>query len=255
MTIDVMTKPRQLESYVAGGWVRGAGKGATLLNAATGAPVARIDSSGVDFAAALAYGRETVGPKLRKLSFHERAAMLKALGQKLMALKEEFYALSLATGATRTDGWIDIEGGIGTLLSYASKARRELPNSRVLTDGDVEPLSKDSSFSAQHILTPLEGVAIHINAFNFPVWGMLEKVAPTLIAGVPTIVKPASQTAYLTELHGAPDRRERHPARGCHPAHRGLGGRSARPRHRPGRRDLHRLRLDRAQAAQPSGGG
>ena len=105
------------------------------------------------------------------------------------------------------------------MLSYASKARRELPNSRVLTDGDVEPLSKDSSFSAQHILTPLEGVAIHINAFNFPVWGMLEKVAPTLLAGMPTIVKPASQTAYLTELDGAPDRRERHPARGCHPAH------------------------------------
>ena len=200
MTAAVMTKPRDLESYLAGRWVRGAGKGATLLNAATGAPVARIDSSGVDFAAALAYGRETVGPKLRRLSFHERAAMLKALGQKLMELKEEFYALSLATGATRADGWIDIEGGIGTLLSYASKARRELPNTRVLTDGEVEPLSKDNSFSAQHILTPLEGVAIHINAFNFPVWGMLEKVAPTLIAGVPTIVKPASQTAYLTEL-------------------------------------------------------
>ena len=141
-----------------------------------------------------------VGPKLRKLSFHDRAAMLKALGQYLMANKEEFYAESLATGATRADGWIDIEGGAGTLLSYASKARRELPNTRVLTDGDVEVLSKDSTFSAQHILTPLEGVAIHINAFNFPVWGMLEKVAPTLIAGVPTIVKPASQTAYLTEL-------------------------------------------------------
>ena len=126
--------------------------------------------------------------------------MLKALGQFLLANKEEFYGESFATGATRQDGWIDIEGGAGTLLSYASKARRELPNSRVLTDGDVEVLSKDSTFSAQHILTPLEGVAIHINAFNFPVWGMLEKVAPTFIAGVPSIVKPASQTAYLTEL-------------------------------------------------------
>ena len=200
MTVDVTTKPRTLESYVGGQWVRGTGKGQTLLNAATGAPVARIDSSGIDFAAALAWGRDEVGPKLRKLSFHDRAAMLKALGQFLMATKEEFYAESLATGATRADGWIDIEGGAGTLLSYASKARRELPNTRVLTDGDVEVLSKDSTFSAQHILTPLTGVAIHINAFNFPVWGMLEKVAPTFIAGVPSIVKPASQTAYLTEL-------------------------------------------------------
>jgi oxepin-CoA hydrolase/3-oxo-5,6-dehydrosuberyl-CoA semialdehyde dehydrogenase len=200
MTVEVTTRPRYLESYLAGEWVRGQGKGATLVNAATGDPVAVIDSSGVDFAAALAWGRETAGPKLRRLSFHERAAALKALGLKLMELKEEFYAESLATGATRTDAWIDIEGGIGTLLSYASKARRELPNARMLTDGDVEPLSKDGTFSAQHILTPLEGVAIHINAFNFPVWGMLEKVAPTLIAGVPAIVKPASQTAYLTEL-------------------------------------------------------
>jgi oxepin-CoA hydrolase/3-oxo-5,6-dehydrosuberyl-CoA semialdehyde dehydrogenase len=200
MTVEVTTKPRRLESYVAGEWVRGQGKGATLRNAATGDPVALIDSSGVDFAAALAYGRDAAGPALRKLTFHERAAMLKALGQALMALKEEFYAESLATGATRADGWIDIEGGIGTLLSYASKARRELPNARVLVDGAVEPLSKDNSFSAQHILTPLTGVAIHINAFNFPVWGMLEKIAPNLIAGVPAIVKPASQTAYLTEL-------------------------------------------------------
>ena len=200
MTVDVTTRPRTLESYMGGEWVKGSGKGQTLLDAATGAPVAQIDSSGVDFAGALAWGRDVVGPKLRRLSFHERAAMLKALGQFLMAQKEEFYAESFATGATRADGWIDIEGGAGTLLSYASKARRELPNTRVLVDGDVERLSKDNSFSAQHILTPLEGVAIHINAFNFPVWGMLEKVAPTFIAGLPSIVKPASQTAYLTEL-------------------------------------------------------
>jgi oxepin-CoA hydrolase/3-oxo-5,6-dehydrosuberyl-CoA semialdehyde dehydrogenase len=200
MTVDVTTRPRTLESYVGGEWVRGTGKGQTLLNAASGAPVARIDSTGVDFAGALAWGRDQVGPKLRKLTFHDRALMLKALGQFLIANKEEFYAESFATGATRTDGWIDIEGGAGTLLSYASKARRELPNTRVLTDGDVEVLSKDASFSAQHILTPLTGVAIHINAFNFPVWGMLEKVAPTFIAGLPSIVKPASQTAYLTEL-------------------------------------------------------
>ena len=200
MTVDVTTKPRTLESYVGGEWVKGNGPGQTLLDAATGAPVARIDSSGVDFAGALTWGRDVVGPKLRALSFHDRAAMLKALGQFLMANKEEFYAENFATGATRADGWIDIEGGAGTVLSYASKARRELPNTRVLTDGEVELLSKDASFSAQHVLTPLTGVAIHINAFNFPVWGMLEKVAPTFIAGVPSIVKPASQTAYLTEL-------------------------------------------------------
>jgi oxepin-CoA hydrolase/3-oxo-5,6-dehydrosuberyl-CoA semialdehyde dehydrogenase len=171
-----------------------------LLDAATGDPVAFIDSSGIDFKAILAHGRDKGGPALRRMSFHERAAMLKALGQALMEKKEEFYALSTATGATRADSWVDIEGGIGTLLSYASKGRRELPNTRVLLDGDVEPLSKDNTFAAQHILTPLQGVAVHINAFNFPCWGMLEKLAPTLIAGVPAIVKPASQTAYLTEL-------------------------------------------------------
>ncbi|PWE53812.1 phenylacetic acid degradation bifunctional protein PaaZ [Metarhizobium album] len=194
------TRPRRLESYVHGAWAAGAREGVPLLDASTGAPVAFIDSSGIDFKAVLGYGRETGGPALRRLSFHERAAMLKALGQKLLDFKEEFYALSAATGATKADSWVDIDGGIGTLLSYASKGRRELPNTRVLLDGDVEPLSKDQTFSAQHILSPLQGVAVHINAFNFPCWGMLEKLAPTLLAGVPAIVKPASQTAYLTEL-------------------------------------------------------
>lgn len=193
-------QPRRLESYVGGTWVAGAKEGVPLLDASTGAPVAFIDSSGIDFKQTLAYGRDKGGPALRSMSFHERAAMLKALGQVLLERKEEFYALSTATGATRADSWVDIEGGIGTLLSYASKGRRELPNARVLLDGDVEPLSKDQSFSAQHILSPLQGIAVHINAFNFPCWGMLEKVAPTLLAGVPAIVKPASQTAYLTEL-------------------------------------------------------
>jgi len=195
-----MTTPRRLESYVCGRWTPGDKDGQTLLDAATGAPVALIDSTGIDFAATLAHGREMAGPKLRAMSFHERAAMLKALGQALMGMKEEFYAESLHTGATRSDGWVDIEGGIGTMLTFASKGRRELPNTRVLTDGEVEPLSKDASFSAQHILTPLQGVAVHINAYNFPIWGMLEKIAPTLLAGVPCVVKPASQTAYLTEL-------------------------------------------------------
>ncbi|MFP1643060.1 phenylacetic acid degradation bifunctional protein PaaZ [Pontitalea aquivivens] len=192
--------PRRLESFVCGEWTRGAKEGVPLLNAATGEPVAFIDSTGLDFKTALDWGRDKGGRALRAMSFHDRAQMLKALGLKLMEMKEEFYAESLATGATRADAWIDIEGGIGTLLTFASKGRRELPNTRVLIDGDVELLSKDASFSAQHILTPLHGIAIHINAFNFPCWGMLEKIGPNLLAGVPCLIKPASQTAYLTEL-------------------------------------------------------
>ena len=195
-----MTTPRRLESYVCGRWTPGEKEGQTLLDAATGAPVATIDSTGLDFAGVLEHGRRVAGPKLRAMSFHQRALMLKALGQRLMDLKEEFYAESLHTGATRADAWPDIEGGIGTMLTFASKGRRELPNTRVLTDGPVEPLSRDGTFAGQHILTPLQGVAVHINAFNFPVWGMLEKIAPTLLAGVPCVVKPASQSAYLTEL-------------------------------------------------------
>ncbi|MDD2868556.1 phenylacetic acid degradation bifunctional protein PaaZ [Neomegalonema sp.] len=195
-----LRETRRLESYVYGSWVAGTDAGQTLVDAATGADLAVIDSTGVDFAAALEHGRRKAGPKLRAMSFHERAAMLKALGLELMKHKEEFYAESFLTGATRADGWVDIEGGVGTLLTFASKGRRELPNARLLTDGEVEVLSKDGSFVAQHVLTPIQGVAVHINAFNFPVWGMLEKIAPTLLAGVPCIVKPASQTAYLTEL-------------------------------------------------------
>ncbi|MFB9225161.1 phenylacetic acid degradation bifunctional protein PaaZ [Paracoccus cavernae] len=191
---------RRLESYVLGQWTSGAKDGQVLRDAGTGEAIATIDSSGIDFAEVLNYGRSVAGRKLRAMSFHERAGMLKALGLKLMEQKEDFYAESLRTGATRPDGWVDIEGGIGTMLTFASKGRRELPNTRVLTEGPVEVLSRDNTFSAQHILSPLQGVAVHINAYNFPIWGMLEKIAPTLLAGVPCIVKPASQTAYLTEL-------------------------------------------------------
>lgn len=191
--------PRRLESYACGKWVTGSGAGQTLRDASTGAPVADIDATGLDYRAMLAYAREVGGPALRAMSFHDRAAMLKALGLALLEAKETFYAESLHTGATRADGWVDIEGGIGTLLSFASKGRRELPNTRVLVDGGIERLSKDGSFGAQHILSPLQGVAVHINAFNFPCWGMLEKLAPTWLAGMPAIIKPASQTAYLTE--------------------------------------------------------
>ncbi|MFK4825575.1 phenylacetic acid degradation bifunctional protein PaaZ [Paenochrobactrum sp. BZR 588] len=197
---NTAVQPRRLESYVYGSWVAGTKEGQTLLDAATGVPVAQIDSTGINFADVLDYGRKIAAPKLQAMTFHERALLLKELGQLLMTQKEEFYTESLHTGATRPDAWVDIEGGIGTMLTYSSKGRRELPNTRVLTEGDIEPLSRDGSFLGQHILTPLAGVAVHINAYNFPIWGMLEKIAPTLIAGVPCIVKPASQTAYLTEL-------------------------------------------------------
>jgi len=190
-------EPHRLESFAYGEWVRTSGEGKLLCDAATGKPVASVDSTGLDFEGMLGFAREKGAPSLRKMSFHQRALMLKALGQSLMADKELFYKLSSATGATRTDSWIDIEGGISTLLSYGSKGRRELPNTKVLSDGDPEPLSKDGTFSAQHILSPLQGAAVHINAFNFPCWGMLEKLAPTFLAGLPAIIKPASQTARV----------------------------------------------------------
>lgn len=190
----------RLESYVAGRWRAGEGRGAVLLDASTGQPVAEASSAGLDFRAVLAHARATGGPALRSLTFHERAALLRALGKRLLDFKPEFYALSHATGATKGDSWIDIDGGIGTMLVFASKGSRELPNSRVYLDGALEPLSKGGSFVGQHIAVPLEGAAVHINAFNFPVWGMLEKLAPAILAGVPAIVKPATATSYLTEL-------------------------------------------------------
>jgi oxepin-CoA hydrolase/3-oxo-5,6-dehydrosuberyl-CoA semialdehyde dehydrogenase len=165
----------------------------------TGEPVATVSSGGVDFAATARYAREVGGPTLRAMTFHERAALLKALGRYLLAGKETLYDLSTATGATRSDSWVDIEGGAGVLLGYASKGRRELPNATVLLDGDPEILARDGSFIAAHIATPLHGVAVQVNAFNFPCWGALEKLAPALLAGVPSIVKPATQTAFLTE--------------------------------------------------------
>ncbi|MHA6344031.1 phenylacetic acid degradation bifunctional protein PaaZ [Roseivivax sp. CAU 1761] len=198
--LDTGAPARRLESYVSGAWRPGAGDGKPLRDAATGAVVAHIGAEGLDMAAALGWGRDTGGPALRRLTLHQRALMLKEIGLRLMEMKEEFYLENFRTGATRKDGWIDIDGGIGTMLTFASRARREFPNARVIPEGPVEPLSKDASFSAQHILTPMRGVAVHINAFNFPVWGMLEKIAPSLIAGMPCLVKPASQTAYLTEL-------------------------------------------------------
>lgn len=190
----------KLKNYVAGQWIEGEGKGADLTNAITGEKIGEATSKGIDFKAMLDYGRRTGGPALRKMTFHERALMLKALALHLTAKKELFYKVSAFTGATRADSWIDIEGGIGNLFVYASKGRRELPNERFYVDGKAEPLSKGGTFIGHHICVPMEGVAIHINAFNFPCWGMLEKIAVNFLAGVPAIVKPATVTSYLTEL-------------------------------------------------------
>ncbi|RBM16260.1 phenylacetic acid degradation bifunctional protein PaaZ [Prauserella sp. PE36] len=188
-----------LRSYVSGGWHAPSGDGAPLHDAVTGEEVARISSEGIDMGAALEHGRRVGGPALRELTFHQRAALLKALGGHLREHRDELYALSARTGATLGDSKFDVDGGIGVLLAYASKGRRELPNDTVYVDGAVEPLSKGGTFAGRHIATPLRGVAVQINAFNFPVWGPLEKFGPAFLAGVPSLVKPASQTAYLTQ--------------------------------------------------------
>ena len=192
-------KTPQLLNYYRDNWVAGDGNLADLPSAIDGSIVARAGSGGLDFGAMLDHARTAGGPALRKMTFHERARMLKGLGLAVMARKEELYELNYATGATRKDGWIDIEGGAMTLLSFSSKGRRELPDAHVLLDGQLEQLGKSGQFVGQHIYTPLQGAAVHINAFNFPVWGMLEKLGPTLLAGMPAIVKPASSTSFLTE--------------------------------------------------------
>jgi len=190
----------KLQNFARDSWISGDGDGKELRSAVDGTPVARITSDGIDFASILTYARDVGGTNLRKYTFHERANMLKALAQYLSEHKKEFYALSTSTGATRADSWIDIDGGISTLFVFSSKGRREMPNDRVYLDGPPEVLSKNGTFVGQHVFTPRLGAAVHINAFNFPCWGMLEKLAPTLLAGVPAIIKPASSTAYLTEL-------------------------------------------------------
>jgi len=181
-------------------WIDGDGDGKALSSAVSGEPIASITSDGLDFRGMLEHARKVGGTNLRKMTFHERGDMLKALAQYLLEHKKEFYGLSTQTGATRADGWIDIDGGISTLFVFSSKARREMPNDVVYLDGPPEQISRNGTFVGQHIYTPRLGAAVHINAFNFPVWGMLEKLAPALAAGVPAIVKPASSTAYLTEL-------------------------------------------------------
>ena len=189
----------RLRSYAQGEWVEGTGKAVDLIHAVTGEKIGEASSEGLDFNGMLEYARATGGPKLRAMTFHERARMLKEMAKSLMERKDEFYKLSEATGATKTDSWVDIEGGIGTFFAYSSRGRREFPNETFFMEGAVEPLSKDNTFVGRHICVPLEGTAVHINAFNFPIWGMLEKLAPTFLGGMPAIVKPATVTSYLTE--------------------------------------------------------
>lgn len=189
----------RLQNYALGQWVQGTGSATDLLHAVTGDKVAEASSAGLDFKAMLDYARTVGGPKLRRLTFHQRALMLKELAKYLGERKDALYALSTATGATKADSWIDIDGGIGTFFVFASKGRREFPNETFYVDGAAESISKTGSFVGRHICVPMEGCAVHINAFNFPVWGMMEKLAPSLLAGVPCIVKPATLTSFLTE--------------------------------------------------------
>jgi oxepin-CoA hydrolase/3-oxo-5,6-dehydrosuberyl-CoA semialdehyde dehydrogenase len=187
----------KLESFVNGRWTAPGRDTLEMRSAVSGDLVAEAASGGLDMRKVLAYARDVGGRNLRRLTFHQRADLLKKLAQYLGERKDQLYTLSFQTGATRTDSLIDVDGGIGTLFAYAAKGRRELPNATFLLDGAVEPLAKGGSFAGQHILTPLHGAAVHINAFNFPCWGLLEKLAPALLAGVPVVTKPATVSAYV----------------------------------------------------------
>ncbi len=187
------------KSFVLNEWVEGAGEGVPVDNAITGENVSVVSSHGINFEKLVSYGRDVGGPALRKMTIHDRANMLKAVAQYLIKNKKRYYALSLLTGATRSDSWIDIEGGLGTFFSFSSIARREFANETFIVEDSQIPLSAKGSFLGRHILVPKEGVSVHINAFNFPCWGMLEKIAPSLIAGVPVIVKPATPASFMAE--------------------------------------------------------
>src|SRR3954471_15780563 len=190
---------RKLESYAAERWFAADDEGRPLLDASTGEEVARISAAGLDLGEMTSYARNVGGPALRALTFHERATMLKELGKHLMERVGELHELSLRTGATKGDGMGDIEGGIGTLFASGSVGTRQLPNDTVYLDGDPIPLGKAGTFVGQHVFTSRPGVMVQINAFNFPVWGMLEKFGPAFMAGMPSVAKPAAQTSYVTE--------------------------------------------------------
>uniref|UniRef100_UPI00260F30E0 aldehyde dehydrogenase family protein n=1 Tax=uncultured Lentibacter sp. TaxID=1659309 RepID=UPI00260F30E0 len=191
---------REIASYAVGQWVAPDETARKVDCAITGEAFARIGNATLNTQAMLAHARAVGGPALRKLNFHERAKMVKALAMALSEHKQALYDLSFHTGGTQKDHLIDIDGGIGTMFVFASKGRRELPEAHVYVDGDVEQLSRNGTFLGQHICTPLHGVGVHINAFNFPIWGMLEKIAVNLLAGVPAVVKPSEYTCYLTEV-------------------------------------------------------
>ncbi|MBP7274003.1 MAG: phenylacetic acid degradation bifunctional protein PaaZ [Saprospiraceae bacterium] len=188
----------KLQNYSLGEWIDGDNAADILYDAVSGDEIGIAGSKGLDFSAMLHYARTVGNPKLRKMTFHERGRMLKALAFYLTDRKEKYYTLSYHSGATRADSWIDIDGGIGTLFAY-SGLRRRFPNETYYLDGELAKLSKEGSFIGHHIMTPKRGVAVHINAFNFPIWGMLEKIAVNFLAGMPAIVKPATVTSYLTE--------------------------------------------------------
>ncbi|KAE9628236.1 phenylacetic acid degradation bifunctional protein PaaZ [Parasedimentitalea maritima] len=191
---------QQVSSFAAGQWITPGAGARNIASAITGDVIATAGNDALDVQSMLDHARSVAGPALRALTFHDRARMLKALAAHLNQHKQTLYEASFDTGATQNDHMIDVDGGIGTMFVFASKGRREMPDGQVYLDGDVEQLSRHGTFLGQHICTPLQGVAVHINAFNFPVWGMLEKLAPTLLAGVPAIVKPATNSCYVTEL-------------------------------------------------------
>ncbi|MGB2466540.1 MAG: phenylacetic acid degradation bifunctional protein PaaZ [Crocinitomicaceae bacterium] len=190
---------KQYQNYIQGNWVSGDGSETKLFNAINGDLIGEVSSKGIDYKSVLEYGRSVGGPALRKMTFQERGRMLKALAFYLLERKERYYEVSSWTGATKVDSWIDIEGGIGNLFANAS-LRKQFPDLPYYVDGVAAPLSKGGSFIGHHIMVPKEGVAVHINAFNFPIWGMLEKIAVNLMAGVPALVKPSEFTCYLTEV-------------------------------------------------------
>jgi oxepin-CoA hydrolase / 3-oxo-5,6-dehydrosuberyl-CoA semialdehyde dehydrogenase len=190
---------KRIPNYIMGQWLEHSGEGYIQYNAITGEAISTVGSEGLDFAAMADYARKVGNPALRKMTFHQRGQMIKALALYLMELKKKYYVVSALSGATRADSWIDIEGGIGTLFAYAS-LRRKFPNQPFYVDGETAPLSKEGTFIGHHIMVPKRGVAIHLNAFNFPIWGMLEKLAVNFLAGMPAIVKPAEQTSYLTQV-------------------------------------------------------
>jgi oxepin-CoA hydrolase/3-oxo-5,6-dehydrosuberyl-CoA semialdehyde dehydrogenase len=190
---------KKIPNYIMGKWVEHEGAGIPQYNAITGDQISTVGSEGLDYSAMAEYARRVGNPALRKMTFQERGQMIKALAMHLFELRKKYYPVSSLSGATKTDSWIDIDGGIGTLFAYAS-LRKKFPNQPFYVDGELAPLSKEGTFAGHHIMVPKRGVAIHINAFNFPIWGMLEKISVNLLAGMPAIVKPAEQTSYLTQV-------------------------------------------------------